>query len=551
MWQGNWRDKIWGQLDQPWDIIVIGGGITGAGILREASRLGLRILLVEQRDFSWGTSSRSSKLVHGGLRYLEEGKPLLARVLVRERNHLLSEGHGLIEPLGFLLPTYKGDFPRRWIYAFGLLIYDLLELKWKHKYYSALDFQMLAPHIAREGLRGGYSYRDAETDDARLVLRVIHEAVADGGIAMSYVTTEELICENGQVVGVRLRDGVENRTAEARARVVINATGTWADHLRAQVGGQARIRPLRGSHLIFTNWRLPVAQAVSILHPVDRRHIYILPWEGVTVVGTTDIDHDRPLDDEPSISPEEVAYLMAGLETLFPSLGLTLNDVVSTFAGVRAVIGTGKAKPSEESREHAVWEENGLLTVTGGKLTNFRLIALDALKAVQHRLPTMPALNRDVPVLNAVNVDLSDAYHLDETIRHRLLGRYAAATPAIVEEAEPGDLKPIPGTQALWAELRWAARNEGVVHLEDLLLRRVRVGVLLPQGGAMLLPQIRNICQSELGWDDPRWEEEEAAYLELCRKCYSLPDPATIPDWRTMVAEAKAKHKGLKLFRRR
>jgi len=559
MWEKSWRHEIWSQLDQPWDVIVIGGGITGAGILREATRLGLRTLLVEQRDFGWGTSSRSAKLVHGGLRYLKEGKVQLTRASVHERQRLLEEGPGLIDPLGFLLVTYKGDRPGRWTYSAGLSIYDLLALQWSHQHYSAEDFQMLAPHIAQAGLEGGFCYGDAQTDDARLVLRVIREAVADGGTALNYVTAGEVLHGDGVVRGVRLRDGVEDRPAEVYGRVVINATGAWADRLRGQVGAPPCIRPLRGSHLIFPAWRLPVAQAVSFLHPVDRRPVFIFPWEGITLVGTTDVDHDQPLDDEPGISSEEVAYLMAAVEAQFPSLRLTLDDVISTFAGVRPVIGTGKVDPSKESRDYVVWEEGGLLTVTGGKLTTFRLIALDALKAVRHRLPDLPPLDADMPVLNQVDVDtfaslstgLPAAEHLDEATRRRLLGRHAADAPALVAAAKQGELDPIPGTQTLWAELRWAARAEGVVHLDDLLLRRVRLGHLLPQGGEALLPRVRAICQPELGWDDARWKAEEAAYLNLWHRCYSLPDRATITDWHAMLAKARAKRLAAQPTRRR
>jgi glycerol-3-phosphate dehydrogenase len=563
MWQINWRDEIWAQLDQPWDVIVVGGGITGAGILREATRLGLRVLLVDRRDFGWGTSSRSSKLVHGGLRYLKEGKVRLTRASVHERQRLLHEGPGLIDPLGFLLATYEGDRPGRWTYGAGLSVYDLLALQWSHRRYSAHDFQMLAPHISQAGLEGGFRYGDAQTDDARLVLRVIQEAVADGGVALNYVAAEGLLRDasqhNAPVVGVRLRDLVAGRTAEVRAQVVVNATGAWADGLRAAVGAEARIRPLRGSHLIFPAWRLPVAQAISFLHPVDRRPVFIFPWEGITLVGTTDVDHDQPLDNEPHIDADEVAYLMVAVEAQFPALQLTLDDVISTLAGVRPVIGTGEADPSKESRDHVVWEEGGLLTVTGGKLTTFRLIALDALKAVRHRLPNpsgasgqgLPELDDKVPVLNPVDVALPVENHLDEAARHRLLGRYAAAAPALVQAAQPGELEPIPGTQTLWAELRWAARAEGVVHLDDLLLRRVRLGHLLPKGGAELLPRIRAICQPELGWDDARWEAEEAAYLDLWRCCYSLPERAAIPDWRALLAEAQAKRAAARPTRRR
>ncbi len=566
----DYREDLWSRIAGPWDLLIIGGGITGAGILREATRLGLKALLVEQRDFAWGTSSRSSKLVHGGLRYLKEGKLGLTRIAVQERERLLEEGPGLIDPLGFLLATYKGDRPGRRMYRLGLLIYDLLALQWTHRYYTAADFQLMAPYIAAEGLQGGFRYGDAQTDDARLVLRVIQDAVAAGGAALNYVRAEALLREvrsndfsrSGQsgttevvttkaVCGARLVDMAPDgggRTAEVYARVVINATGAWADRLRAQVGAPPRIRPLRGSHLLFPADRLPVAQALSFLHPVDRRPVFIFPWEGITLVGTTDVDHDAPLDDEPHISPEEVAYLMAAVEAQYPALGLTLDDVLSTFAGVRPVIGTGKADPSHESRDHVVWREDGLLTVTGGKLTTFRRIALDALRAVRSVFPDMREPDARLPVLDPVDVPLPA---VPEGTRRRLLGRYGAAATALVAAAAPEELAPIPGTTTLWAELRWAARCEAVQHLDDLLLRRTRLGLLLPDGAAQILPAVRAICQAELGWDDARWQAEEEAYRTLWRRCYSLPDRASIPDWRAMLEQARGQRALARQERRR
>ncbi len=535
MWTKNWRDEIWQNLAQDWDVLIVGGGITGAGILREATRLGLRALLVEQRDFSWGTSSRSSKLVHGGLRYLKEGKLGVTLASVQERENLLADGPGLIDPLGFLLATYEGDKVGRFVYQAGLTVYDLLALRWGHRYYDNMDFKMLAPHLKEKGLKGGFRYGDAQTDDARLVLRVIQEAVAAGGVALNYVAARGVLRdENGRVHGLTLHDVETGQQAEVFAKVVINATGAWADRLRGQVGGENRIRPLRGSHLIFPSWRLPVAQAVSFLHPSDQRPVMIFPWEGITLVGTTDVDHDDDINREPGISPEEVAYLMAAVQYHFPALAITLDDVISTFAGVRPVIGSGKEDPSAESRDHVVWEEEGLLTVTGGKLTTFRVIALDALKAVRGHLPDMPKLDNEAPVLDPVALEAPGAVPGKEGWR-RLLGRYGANAPALVAAAQADELTLIPGTKSLWAELRWAARNEGVMHLEDLLLRRVRLGLLLPQGAAALMPRIRQICQPELGWDDERWAEEVAAYQTLIDRAYSLPPRDAIPNWQEML----------------
>jgi glycerol-3-phosphate dehydrogenase len=203
---------------------------------------------------------------------------------------------------------------------------------------------------------------------------------------------------------------------------------------------------------------------------------------------------------------------------------------------VRPVIGSGKARPSDESRDHVVWEEAGLLTVTGGKLTTFRLIAHDALRAVQHRLPDIPALDKNQPALDRVALDQPVGVSLDTAAWRRLLGRYGAEAPALVTAAQPGELECIPGTLALWAELRWAARSEGVVHLDDLLLRRVRLGLLLPQGGAGCLARVQAICQAELGWDAARWAEEVAAYQALWQRSYGLPDHAAIPNGKAQLA---------------
>ena len=201
-----WRKEIFERVDIPWDIIVIGGGISGAGIFREACRIGLKTLLVEQRDFAWGTSSRSSKLVHGGLRYLKDGHFMLTRAAVMEKERLLDEGPGLIDPLGFLHTIYNGDFPGRWTYEAGLSIYDLLALQWGHRYYSADDLNFLAPHISRKNLKGGFQFNDAQTDDARLVFRLIQEDVSGGGTAVNYVKADGLLLDPDRVKGTEEHD---------------------------------------------------------------------------------------------------------------------------------------------------------------------------------------------------------------------------------------------------------------------------------------------------------------------------------------------------------
>jgi glycerol-3-phosphate dehydrogenase len=542
------RDRIWSKLGQQWDLLIVGGGITGAGLLREAARLGLKALLVEQRDFAWGTSSRSSKLIHGGLRYLKEWDLLLARTAVQEREELLAEGPGLIDPLGFLLSVYKGDSPGRLLYGLGLSVYDLLAMRWSHTYHPPEAFQLLAPHISREGLRGGFRYGDAQTDDARLVLRVLFEAMAAGGEAINYVAADELLfrqdAASGRrvVAGAVLRDAAGDRLGEVRAGIVVNATGVWADALRSRLQARPRMRPLRGSHLIFPSWRFPVAQALCFIHPADSRPVFIFPWMGITLVGTTDVDHLDDLNEEPAISPYETTYLMAAVEAQFPSLNLTLEDVICSFAGVRPVIGTGKADPSQESRDHVIWEEQGLLTVTGGKLTTFRRIAHDVLRTVRQHLPENAlhclAAAGEMPVLDAVAADLLERTGLEQEMQRRIIGRYGAAAATLINETPPEERETIPGTNTLWAELRWACRAEKVIHLDDLLFRRVRIGLLLPYGGQAFFERIRTICREELGWDDSRCREEEEAYLDLWKRCYSLPPREEIPDWKHFLEKA-------------
>ncbi|HSH03786.1 MAG TPA: glycerol-3-phosphate dehydrogenase/oxidase [Anaerolineae bacterium] len=517
-------------LSSHWDIIIIGGGITGAGLLRQAARLGHRALLLEQNDFASGTSSRSSKLVHGGLRYLKQGQFKLTRDSVRERQNLLQVGAGLVKPLGFLLTTFKQDTAHKLLYRAGLSLYDLLAWQWSHQYYSARDFQMLAPHLDESRLDGGFRYGDAQTDDARLTLRVLREAQNQGAVAHNYARVTQLHRDdNGDVTGLQYHDARTDQTHDLTATIIINATGAWADKLRRQIDGERRLRPLRGSHLIFPHWRLPVAQAISFPHPDDGRPVFVFPWSGATLVGTTDVDHALDLDQEPRISPAEVAYLMQAVTTHFPACALTLDDVTATFAGVRPVIDTGQDDPSAESRDHVLWTENRLLTVTGGKLTTYHLIAQQALDTITHLLPPQQIPTTDTP-LDIVTTQLPPAAaHLPSDTQQRLLGFYGADAAALVDAAQADELTFIPGTEALWAELRWAARAEAVHHLDDLLLRRVRLGLLLPDGGQNHLPRIRTICQPELGWDDTRWQTEADAYQQRWQNNYSLPPRHTIP----------------------
>ncbi|WP_044875053.1 glycerol-3-phosphate dehydrogenase/oxidase [Pseudomonas sp. LFM046] len=520
-WNAEWRVAALPELARrDWDLIVVGGGICGAGILREAARRGWKCLLLEQRDFAWGTSSRSSKMVHGGLRYIAKGQLALTRASVRERQRLLAEAPGLVDPLSFVMP-HRGGFPGPRVFGGLLSLYDALAGRRNHLYYPLQQLRYLVPGLAEGGLEGGTRFFDAVTDDARLVLRVLGEARAEGGEALNGMRVLTLKREQGRVTGLEAEDTESGQRCAFRTRAVALATGAWADRLRT-VDGAEHIRPLRGSHLLLPGWRLPLAHAVSFMHPADGRPVFVFPWEGATVIGTTDLDHDQGLDQDASISEAEVDYLLEACYLQFPAAGIGRGDVLSTWAGVRPVVSDGEAqlKPSDEKREHALWTEPGCVTLAGGKLTTFRLLALDVLRACagfvgrsleDHGSAVFePCAEQALPALSPAQ-------------RLRLAGRHGRALAELAPWVESLGNERIGATDTLWAELAWAAEGELVLHLDDLLLRRTRIGLLLPRGGRDELPRIRALCQPLLGWSDARWAREEAAYLALWQRCYSLP----------------------------
>jgi glycerol-3-phosphate dehydrogenase len=294
--------------------------------------------------------------------------------------------------------------------------------------------------------------------------------------------------------------------------------------LRNQLNPEKRVRPLRGSHLIIPKSFCPVTDVLTSLHPQDKRGIYVYPWEGTTVIGTTDLDHDEDLDIEASISSEETQYLLDGFNALFPQTPLSRAQVISTWAGVRPIIGSEDAKdPSKERRDHATWSDNGLITVSGGKLTTFRLIALDALEAAADKLPAPAAFDAD-NVFSAPTIDAATLVPDNPAWGQRLLGRYGDSAETILAEASSEERRPIGDTQFCLAECRWAARHEQVQHLDDLLLRRTRLGMCLADGGSEIFAPVREICMTELGWDQQQWQSELSRYQDIWQRFYYFPD---------------------------
>lgn len=467
-----------------WPLVVIGGGITGAGIAHLAARNGIQVLLLEQQDFAFGTSSRSSKLVHGGLRYLSQGEVSLTRHSLLAREQLLKAYPHLVRRQRFHFPLQRGVSPARWLLSLGLKAYDLLAGVYDHRWLPRAQLNPNTPLAAE--YYGAYSYSDAVTDDVRLVLRELLSASKLGATCINYLPVKQVAATDN---GFELTVGQgEDSSLNLHATKVINATGAWADSLS---GTTPKVRPQRGSHLFVPQAKLPVEQAYTLVNPDDQRPVFIFPWRGITCIGTTDLDHSTPLASEPYCTLEEMDYLLTLANRFFPQAKLTSNDILATQAGVRPIISKGSGRnPSQESRRHAVWlSPQGVVNVSGGKLTTFADIAADALQqaGLSTRQPWQP----------------------QELLLEPELENPEVAPRQLLEN--------LPLIERI-------CREEWVSHLDDLLLRRLRLGMTEAEGGIVLLddPVRQVICQA-LGWDAARWSQEIRRYREIIAAAYAVP----------------------------
>ena len=505
-----------------YDIIVAGGGITGAGVFHEAVRRGFKALLVEAKDFAWGTSGRSSKMVHGGLRYLKQGKIFLTKAAVKEREYLLRRYPGLVTPMNFIMPLFDHYGPSRASMKAGLSIYSFLAGEKQHQGFTKDEALSKIPGLRQENLLSAVGFKDAQVDDARLVLRLIYDACQGGGAALNYTKVMGVERDKkGRVAAVLIQNEASGIGREIKSPVLINATGAFAEILHPSPMKGFHIRPLRGSHLFFPSFRLPLDRVISFIHPEDLRPVFLFPWEGVQVLGTTDVDHDADLKSEPRISKQEADYLMEGLAHVLPGMHLTLSDCISSMAGIRPVLSRKKMAASKESREHVVWQDKGLITVTGGKLTTFRLLAHDALKAARPCLPE----RTPGPITPRWNLPLNQYSSIRVSGRtvERIMGRYGSKAGPMILDQDETLLAPVENTPDVWAQIRHSAEHEDIHHLSDLMLRRVRIGLLLPRGGVHLLDKIEILCRPFLLWDKERWEKEKKDYADLWQTFYSPP----------------------------
>jgi glycerol-3-phosphate dehydrogenase len=523
------------------DVLIVGGGILGASVFRHCAQMGLRTLLLEKGDFASGTSSRSSKLVHGGLHYLSQVQLRLAYESCRDRTRLARSAPGLVDVVPFRLPfDSMGGVPTV-VAQVGVRAYERMGGRLP----GAADLDRpVGPWVDRIP---GMNYSDGVTDDAGMVLRVLREGCAAGGHARNFARVDSLLRdpegtappagpigsgapdedrdhgpEQGPVRGATVTDLRTGSTCRIQARVVVNATGAWADRLRGTVGGARRLSFLRGSHLVLRREALPLNHALVGRHPTSGQPIYLVPWAGVTLVGSTAVQHLARLDEPPVIDAAEAAYLLDWVNLVAPEARVGPRDVLSTFSGLRAIVDGGQALSHDASRAALIVEEAGLLTITGGKLTLFPSLAEEVTQRIARRLDRrLPRLPRR-PVLDPVRLP-EDGLPVSEETALRILARYGEAALEDLLSAGAAALQALPGLSASLWEVGWAAREGGVRHLDDLLLRRLRIGLTDPGATARALPALREPVRAHLGWEEARWDAEAEAYRELIRSQHSLP----------------------------
>jgi glycerol-3-phosphate dehydrogenase len=516
---------------EPFDVLVIGGGATGAGIARDAAVRGLSVALIEAGDFASQTSSHSSKLIHGGLRYLQYGDLPLVFEGLRERHRLMSTAPHLCRPIEFLFPAYSGERPGLAALGAGVALYNALAL-WRPpatgRRLDAHQVYGLAPHLRAAGLRGAQLYVDCQTDDARLVLENVLDAIGAGAACASYVAATSLIRDRqGRARGATVADRETGAAFEIPARIVVSATGPFTDSF---LGGPRRLRPTLGVHLVLDAARLPHGgRALVPRTPRDNRLYFVLPAGPRTIVGTTDTDFvpaedaDRPprLGDEIRARGADVAYLLEALDHAFPALKLGPADVVSTFAGLRPLLSGRGQTPSETSREHTIAPgPDRTVVVAGGKLTTLRGMAeetvdvvVDMLRASGMERPVPPCSTAERPLPGAGELPDLSAHPPDVRAR---LACYGARAPAVLALAQdPGLGRRIdPALPYLWAEVVHAARFEQARRLTDVLVRRVPLHRDATDQGLAAAARAARLVGDELGWSEPRRDAELALYRD-------------------------------------
>jgi glycerol-3-phosphate dehydrogenase len=509
---------------EEFDLLIVGGGITGVGIARDAAMRGLRTALIEKGDFGIGTSSRSTRLIHGGIRYLEHGEFRLVFDACGERRVMRQIAPRMARPLPFLYPIYRGQRPAPWKLRTGMFLYDALSLfrnVQNHRWLDPDEVKQREPLVAGRGLISAGRYYDVQVNDARLTLVTAKAAHIHGAVMANYARAVGLMKAKGRAVGAHVRGEISGREISVRARVVVNATGIWTDDVIAldKIRQDRMIRPTKGVHLLIPQARLRSQHAIIFSVPRDGRHIFLIPWGDFTLIGTTDTDYQGDLDD-PAATEEDVDYLLEAVQQTFPGAQIGHDDVVSTFAGLRPLV-AAPGKPSALSREHVIVEsQSGLITIAGGKLTTHRLMARQVTDRVQARLAEKFGVHlhsecRTKEPLEGAQTDRGCASNVDAAVREHLVdayGRDATWVLAYAEENPSLGERIVPELAYLMAEPLYAVQHEMALTLCDVLIRRTHVIYETPTGGAERARDVAELMAPRLGWDETEISRQAADY---------------------------------------
>ncbi len=552
------RDENWRRLgDEHFDVVVIGGGVTGAGCALDAATRGLKVALVEARDLAAGTSSRSSKLFHGGLRYLEQLEFSLVREALHERELMLNRlAPHLVKPVSFLYPLTRRVWERPYTAA-GLLLYDTMGGARSvpgQKHLTRAGAQRMVPALKRSAMIGGIRYYDAQADDARHTMTVARTAARYGAVVRTSTQVVGFLREADRIAGVRLRDVDDGRETEVRAQAVINATGVWTDELQRLSGsrGRFRVRASKGVHIVVPRDRI-VSESGLILR-TEKSVLFVTPWGNHWIIGTTDTDWNLDLA-HPAATKSDIDYVLDHVNTVLAT-PLTHEDIEGVYAGLRPLLAGESDESSKLSREHAVAHvAPGLVAIAGGKYTTYRVMAADAVDAIGNDISGRIAstITDKVPLLGA------DGYHalvnqVDQLgsehglhphrVRH-LLDRYGSLIHEVLGVADdrPELLKPLQGApNYLQAEVVYAVSHEGALHLEDVLTRRTRISIEYPHRGVASAEAAARLMAEQLGWDEQRIAREVEIYtarVEAERDSQSQPDDQAADSKRSAAPEVR------------
>jgi glycerol-3-phosphate dehydrogenase len=525
------RARAWSTLDgAQLDVLVVGGGVTGAGVALDAATRGLRVALVEARDFASGTSSRSSKLFHGGLRYLEQFNFGLVREALRERELMLTRiAPHLVKPVAFLYPLTHRFWERPYVTA-GLTLYDTMASGLgsgavpRHKQYTRTGARRLSPALRPDALTGAVRYFDAQADDARHTMTVARTAAAYGATILNSAEMVGFVHAGERIVGAKVRDVETDAQITVSAQVVINCTGVWTDDIQALAGGRGRfhVRSSKGVHIVVARDR--INSEVGLILRTEKSVLFVIPWGTHWIIGTTDTDWELDKG-HPAASQADIDYILGHVNRVL-TVPLTHDDIQGVYAGLRPLLAGESENTSQLSREHAVARpQPGLISIAGGKYTTYRVMAADAVDATTTDLGrAIPrSVTEHIPLLGAEGylaltnqiVTLAQRYGLPVWKMRHLLDRYGSLAHEVLEPAEndPSLIDPIPGAEEyMLAEIRYAVTHEGALHLDDLLARRTRISIETPDRGAGSAEGVAAVAGPLLGWGDERIKTEVDAY---------------------------------------